>query len=265
MDYKQLCFQVQDLMRETGKFILIERDKISNSDVSFKSVSSLVTYVDKTAEETLVAGLKKLFPNSGFVAEEGTATYDNEKFLWFIDPLDGTTNYVHGITPFSISVALAENNELALGVVYEISSAEMFYAWKGSPAFSNGKEIKVSTTRNSADALIGTGIPYYNFDESENYIGAFRELMVSTRGIRRLGSAAVDLCYVASGRFDAFFEHALHAWDVAAGVFILKQAGGVASDFNGGENWLFGGEMVATNKNYYPEFYGIVNRFLGKK
>ncbi len=265
MDYKQLCTQVQELVRETGKFIREEKNKISASDVELKSAASLVTYVDKTAESMLVSGLKKLVPDSGFVAEEGTASFKNEKFMWFVDPLDGTTNYIHGITPFSVSVGLAENGEMVLGVVYEITSNEMFYAWQGSAAFSNGKEIKVATAKSSVDTLIATGFPYYNFEETEKYIDALRELMKTTRGIRRLGSAAVDLCYVAAGRFDAFFEHALHAWDVAAGVFILRCAGGMASDFNGGENWLFGGEMIAASKNYYPEFYGIINKHLGNK
>lgn len=264
MNYQKLCFQVQEIVRETGKFILEEKEKILVSDVELKSEASLVTYVDKTAEAQIVSALKKLIPDSGFVAEEGTANSANEIFKWFIDPLDGTTNYIHGITPFSVSVGLSENEELVLGVVYEISSNEMFYAWKGSPAFLNGKEIKVATAKHSVDTLIATGFPYYDFDKTENYIDALRELMKTTRGIRRLGSAAIDLCYVAAGRFDAFFEHALHAWDVAAGVFILQQAGGKTSDFKGGNNWLFGGEMVAASENYYPEFFEIINKNLGE-
>ena len=158
-----------------------------------------------------------------------------------------------------------EEEELVMGVVYEIASDEMFYAWKGSPAYVNGKILKPATAKKSEDTLIGTGFPYYNFEKSEAYINAFREIMKSTRGIRRLGSAAVDLCYVAAGRFDAFFEHALHAWDIAAGVFILKQAGGKVTDFNGGENWLFGGEMIAASENYFPEFFKIINKYLGSE
>lgn len=264
MDYKILCSSVQEIVKEAGKFIYEERKKISSSDVEIKSVSSLVTYVDKTAEEQIISALKKLIPESGFVAEEGTASFSDEKYKWFVDPLDGTTNYIHGISPYSVSVGLAENDELVLGVVYEIASDEIFYAWKGSAAYSNGKEIKVATAKNSADTLIATGFPYYDFDKTEPYINAMRELMKTTRGIRRLGSAAIDICYVAAGRFDAFYEHALHAWDVAAGVFILKQAGGKITDFNGGENWLFGSEIVAASQNYYPEFFGIINKYLGE-
>lgn len=265
MDYKKLCFQVQDIAKEAGNFIRTEGKKITSSDVEIKSVASLVTYVDKTAEVNIVTALKKLIPESGFVTEEGTATYNNEQFKWIIDPLDGTTNFIHGIAPHSVSIALMEGDKLVLGVVYEVGASEMFYAWKDSPAFLNGNEIKVATASKSVDTLVATGFPYYNFDRVDDYIEAMKYLMKNTRGIRRLGSAAVDIAYVAAGRFDAFFEHALHAWDVAAGVFILQQAGGKTVDFNGGDNWLFGGEIIAASKNYFDEFYGIVNKHLGAK
>ena len=263
MDYQKLCTQVQGVARTVGNFIREERKKISTSDVEIKSVSSLVTYVDKTAEKNIVAALKKLIPDSGFVAEEGTADSHNEKFTWFIDPLDGTTNFIHGIFPHSVSIGLKEDDELVLGVVYEVGLNEMFYAWKGSPAFLNDKEIKVSTTTKSADTLIATGFPYYDFEKTENYIDVLRHFMKTTRGIRRMGSAAVDLAYVAAGRFNAFYEHALHAWDVAAGVFILNQAGGIVTDFDGGENWLFGGEIIASSENYFNEFFEVVHKHLG--
>lgn len=265
MDYQNLCFQVQEIARAAGEFIRIERKKITVADVELKSVASLVTYVDKTSEALIVAALKELVPNSGFVAEEGTAESHNEPFTWFIDPLDGTTNYIHGIAPHSLSIALMEGKELVLGVVYEIGADEMFYAWKGSPAYLNGSEIKVSATSKAEDTLIATGFPYYDFEKTELYLNALRHLMKTTRGIRRLGSAAVDLAYVAAGRFNAFYEHALHAWDVAAGGFILQQAGGKVCDFNGGENWLFGGEMVAASENFFGEFYGIIHQYLGNK
>lgn len=265
MDYKDLCFQVQAIAKNAGTFIREEGKKITSNDVEIKSVASLVTYVDKTSEANIVSALKKLIPDSGFIAEEGTAGFTDEKHKWFIDPLDGTTNYIHGISPHSVSIALMEDKELVLGVVYEVGADEMFYAWKDSPAYLNGKEISVSKASKSEDTLIATGFPYYDFDRLDNYIGAVKHLMQNTRGIRRLGSAAVDLSYVAAGRFDAFFEHALHAWDVAAGVFILQQAGGKTCDFNGGENWLFGGEIISASQNYFDEFYGIINNHLGEK
>lgn len=265
MDYKNLCFQVQEIARETGSFIREEGKKITVSDIEFKGITSLVTYVDKTAEARIVEALKKLIPDSGFVAEEGTANSNNEKHTWIIDPLDGTTNFIHGIAPHSVSIALKEDDKIVLGVVYEVKLDEMFYAWKDSKAFLNGNEINVSSNSKSEHALIGTGFPYYDFDRVDDYITAMRYLMKNTRGLRRLGSAAVDLAYVAAGRFDAFYEHALHAWDVAAGVFIIRQAGGKVTDFNGDENWLFGGEIIAANNNYFDEFYQIIHRHLGNK
>lgn len=265
MDYRNLCFQVQEIARETGNFIREEGKKITAADIEFKSVTSLVTYVDKTAEAKIVQALKLLIPGAGFVAEEGTADSNNEKYTWFIDPLDGTTNFIHGISPHSVSIGLKENDKMVLGVVYEVGLNEMFYAWKDSPAYLNGKEIKVSIRSKPEEALIATGFPYYDFDRVEDYIGAMRQLMKTTRGLRRMGSAAIDLAYVAAGRFDAFYEHALHAWDVAAGAFILEQAGGKVADFNGGNNWLLGGQIIAANANYYTQFFETVNHYLGDK
>lgn len=265
MDYKNLCFQVQQIARETGSFIREEGKKITVGDIEFKGITSLVTYVDKTAEARIVAALKELIPYSGFVAEEGTADSNNEKYTWIIDPLDGTTNFIHGIAPHSVSIGLKENEKMVLGVVYEVKLDEMFYAWKDSAAYLNGAEIKVSPNSKPENALIATGFPYYDFDRVDDYIAAMKYLMKSTRGLRRLGSAAIDLAYVAAGRFDAFYEHALHAWDVAAGAFIIQQAGGKITDFSGGENWLFGGEIIAASSNYFDEFYSVINQHLGKK
>ena len=262
-DYQHLCSRVQDTARSAGSFIREERNKITTTDVETKSKASLVTYVDKTAEAMIVDALQQLLPGAGFVTEEGTAGNDGQSMMWIVDPLDGTTNYIHGIYPNSVSIGLLENGKPVLGVVYELGLDEMFYAWKGSPAYLNGKTIRVRNAEKSVDALVATGFPYYDFDRLDDYLGVLRQLMISTRGLRRMGSAAVDLSYVAAGRFDGFFEHALHAWDVAAGAFILMQAGGTVSDFNGGDNWLFGGEIVAASQNYYADFFTVINKGLG--
>jgi len=265
MDYRKLSFQVQDIAREVGNFIRTEQKKLSAENIEIKSVASLVTYVDKTAEQRIVSALKALIPDSGFVAEEGTAESHNEKYTWFVDPLDGTTNYLFGIAPHSVSIGLAEDGKMVLGVVYEIGANEMFYAWKDSPAYCNEKEIKAASRSKMEETLIGTGFPYYDFDRVDDYISAMKYLMKNTLGLRRFGSAAVDLCYVASGRFDAFYEHALHAWDVAAGVFILQQAGGKVTDFNGGDNWLFGGQLISASSSFFDTFYPIIHGYLGDK
>jgi myo-inositol-1(or 4)-monophosphatase len=262
-DYKAICEELQKIARDAGTFIREERKKLTGKDVELKSVASLVTYVDKETEKAIVKKLREIIPDSGFITEEGTASHRDEKYKWVIDPLDGTTNYIHGISPHSVSIALMENEEIVAGTVYEVGQDEMFYAWKDSQAYLNGQEIRVAEAGNLADTLIGTGFPYYNFDRVEDYIDAMRNLMKSTRGLRRLGSAAVDLAYVAAGRFDAFFEHGLHPWDVAAGALIIRQAGGKITDFNGGNNWLMGGELVAASSAIYDPFYKIIHHHLG--
>lgn len=264
MNLETLCTQVQELAREVGRFIYDERLKFTAADIILKGKSDMVTYVDKTSEARIVKGLRELLPDSGFIAEEGTAQDNGEKYRWVIDPLDGTTNYIHGISPFAVSIGLLEDNEIVMGVIYEISLNEMFYAWKGSKAYMNGKEIHVSKASTTTDALIATGFPYYDFSKLDQYMKAMDYFMRNSHGMRRLGSAAADLAYVAAGRFEAFYEHALHSWDVAAGIIIIKQAGGRVSDFNGGDNYLFGGEMVACNANYYDEFYKIIHKHLAE-
>ncbi|HEY3372094.1 MAG TPA: inositol monophosphatase family protein [Prolixibacteraceae bacterium] len=262
MNLEVLCTQVQWLAREVGRFIYDERLKFTAKDIILKGKSDMVTYVDKTAEQRIVETLRELLPGSGFIAEEGTATSNGEKYRWVIDPLDGTTNYIHGISPFAVSIALMDEQEIVMGVIYEISLDEMFYAWKGSAAYMNGHEIHVSEAATTSDALIATGFPYYDFSKLDQYMVTMNYFMRNSHGLRRLGSAATDMAYVAAGRFEAFYEHALHSWDVAAGIIILKQAGGQVSDFNGGDNCLFGGEMIACNANFYDEFYGIVHQHL---
>jgi len=263
MNLEILCTQVQELAREVGRFIFEERQKFTAADIIHKGKADMVTYVDKTSEARIVAALREVLPGSGFIAEEGTAQDNGEKYRWVIDPLDGTTNYIHGISPFAVSIALMEGPEIILGVVYEISLDEMFYAWKGSKAFLNGREIQVSKASVTGDSLIATGFPYYDFSKLDKYLESMNYFMRNSHGLRRLGSAATDMAYVASGRFEGFYEHSLHAWDVAAGIIILKQAGGRVCDFFGGENYLFGGEMIACNANYFDEFYGIVTKYLG--
>jgi myo-inositol-1(or 4)-monophosphatase len=261
MNPEKLCFEVQSLTKEVGAFIAGERAKFSLDLVEVKGKSNFVSYVDKKSEEMIVQSLRKLLPEAGFITEEGTAGNSDETYKWVIDPLDGTTNFIHGLPPFSISIALLEGKEVIMGVIYEITQDECFYAWKGSKAYLNGTEIKVSSASTTKDSLIATGFPYYIFDKIDPYISAMRYFMLNSHGLRRLGSAAADMAYLAAGRFEAFWEHGLHAWDVAAGAIIIRQAGGKVSDFRGGNDFLFSGEMVASNEAYYNEFFNIVNKY----
>ena len=261
MNLENLCFDVQGIAKIAGVFIAEEREKFSIQDVEVKGKANFVSYVDKQAEKLIVDELQKLLPGSGFIAEEGTGINNGEKYKWIIDPLDGTTNFIHGIPPFAVSIALMEDEEIIVGVVYEITQDECFYAWKGSKAYLNGDEIKVSTASTTSDALIATGFPYSAFEKLESYIESMRYFMVHSHGLRRLGSAATDMSYVAAGRFEAFYEHGLKPWDVAAGTIILRHARGKVSDFNGGDKFLFNGEIVASNGAYFDEFYDIVHKY----
>jgi myo-inositol-1(or 4)-monophosphatase len=217
------------------------------SKIENKGVHDLVSYVDKTSEKMIIESLQKLIPDAGFIAEEGTLDIKGERFNWIIDPLDGTTNYIHGIPIYSVSIALVDQNELACGVVYEVGHDECFYASKGGGAFLNGKPIRVSTRSDIHESLLATGFPYSDFSRMDSYMEFFKWAMTNSRGIRRLGSAAADLAYVASGRFDAFWEYSLKPWDVAAGALLVIEAGGKVSDYKGGSDYLFGREILATN------------------
>lgn len=263
MDLQKLCTEARDIINKTGSYIRQEAQNFNSEKVESKGIHDFVSFVDKTAEKQLVEGLKELLPEAGFIAEEQTETYRGERYNWIIDPLDGTTNFIHGLIPYAVSVALMENEEIVLGVVYEISRDEMFYAWKGSRAFLNGKQISVTKATKVNDALIATGFPYYDYKRLPQFMDTLDFFMRNSHGLRRLGSAATDLVYVACGRFDAFYEYSLSPWDVAGGAIIVQQAGGKVSDFKGSGNYIFGKEIVATNNNIYDEFLKNIKDIMG--
>ncbi len=261
MNLEELCKQVVDLSKSVGDFIKAETIKLT--DIEIKSKNSLVTYVDKQAEKQIVDELMPLIQGAGFITEEDTVNYLGDDFYWIIDPLDGTTNFIHGIPFYSISIALQNNNKTVLGVVLEVTSGECFYAWEGDAAYLNGKKISVSNTPQLSASLIATGFPYYDYDRIEQYTQLLKFFMKETRGIRRMGSAALDLVYVACGRMDGFYEYSLHPWDVAAGAFIVQQAGGRVTDFNCGDDYLYGKSIVAGNTKMFEEFSSAVKKFMG--
>ncbi|MGB0807246.1 MAG: inositol monophosphatase family protein, partial [Salibacteraceae bacterium] len=231
MNYQAICESSISIIKETGKYILSQRKGFTEDAVETKSLNSLVSFVDKTAEIQLVKQLGELIPEAGFIAEEGTSTKIGKEYNWVIDPLDGTTNFIHGIPLYSISVALTKNGFPVIGIVYEINLDECFYAWKDSKAYLNGSEISVTKTSKMSDTLLATGFPYHDFDKMDGFLKSLRYFMEHTRGLRRLGSAAVDLAYVACGRVDGFYEYGLNPWDVVAGAFIVEQAGGKSGFF----------------------------------
>ena len=262
IDYQHLCSQVCDVAKQAGNFIRHESGAFSSKSVEVKGLHNFVTYVDKGAEKIIVDRLLKILPEAGFITEEGTNTTFGERFNWVIDPLDGTTNFIHGLPPYAVSIGLLENSCPVLGVVYEITLDECFYAWKDSPAYLNGKEIHVSDGAQVQDALIATGFPYYDYHLMKPYIHCLEHFLKNSHGVRRLGSAAADLAYVACGRFEAFYEYGLNPWDVAGGAMILQQAGGRLSDFSGGNSYIFGKELVAANSAVFDEFLKTVSLYL---
>jgi len=250
-----------EITRQTGLYIRSQRES-AGIEIESKGKNDFVTQFDKEAECRLVAGLEKILPESGFIAEEGTSTKKGKRFNWIIDPIDGTTNFIHGLFPYAISVGLMEDDRMVAGVVYEAGLDECFYAWDGAPAMLNNKEIKVSQKPKVADSLIATGFPYTNFSLMEEFMLSLDYFMKNSHGMRRLGSAAADLAYLACGRFDAFYEYDLKPWDVAAGAFIVIQAGGKVADFSGGRNYIFGRQIMASNAVIFDEFSTHVQRYL---
>lgn len=248
MNLSEITNKVTILAKEVGEFIREERKTFSYSKVEIKGLNDLVSYVDKTSEQKLVEKLSLIFPEAGFIVEENTKT-GTKDYNWIVDPLDGTTNFIHGIPCYAISIALEHKGEIIIGVVYEVAQNECFYAYKAGGAFLNGNKISVSERNTLSDSLIATGFPIYNFSRLDSYINTLTYLMKNTHGLRRIGAAAADLCYLACGRVDAFFEYNLNAWDVAAGALIVKEAGGTVNDFVKSNNWLFGKEIVATNSH----------------
>ncbi len=256
---QQILPQVKALALEVGAFIRKEGASFSREKIELKGFNDLVSYVDKEAEKMLVEGLTPLVPGAGFVAEEGTTTHRAEEYNWIVDPLDGTTNFMHGLPIFAVSIALMQYNEVVLAVVYEVNKDECFYATKDSPAMCNDRAIRVSETPTLSESLLATGFPYYNFDKMPEYLTIINDFMRSTHGLRRMGSAAVDLVYVACGRFEGFFEYNLNPWDVAGGALIVKQAGGIVTDFSGGNNFVFGREIIAGNAQQ-AEMRAVIQR-----
>jgi myo-inositol-1(or 4)-monophosphatase len=265
MDLNKVEKEVIEISLEVGSFIRTEGLSFDLSRIEQKqSFNNLVSYVDKEAEQRLVTVLEKIIPGSSCLAEEGSElSSDSSEYHWIIDPLDGTTNFLHGLPVFAVSIALQKNNETILGVVYEINRDECFHALSGGAAYCNEKVIKISPVQTLNESLLATGFPYEHFDKKDVYLEIIKDFLDQSHGIRRLGSAAVDLAYVACGRIEGFFEYNLNAWDVAAGAFIVQQAGGQVTDFKGGPGFLHGGELIAAGA-IHKQMLSIINKHWNK-
>jgi myo-inositol-1(or 4)-monophosphatase len=258
-DLMKICKQVRDTAEEAGEYIRSQSPGMIDLTVREKGVHDYVTHVDITSEKMITDRLQKIIPGAGMIAEETSPIQAASRYVWIVDPLDGTTNFLHGLPPYSISIALMDGDEIVVGVVYDIPAADFFYSWKEAYAYHNGTRIKVSQTETVRHSLVATGFPYSSFHRIDPYLNTLRFLMENCGGVRRMGSAAIDLSYVACGRFDAFWEYGLNIWDVAAGSIIIQQAGGSLSDFSGGNSYLRGKEIIAANPLVFDEFRSEVS------
>ena len=243
---QELTRLVCNIAREAGSYIKKERASFSVEKVERKHAHDYVSYVDKGSEQMIVKALRELLPEAGFITEEGLATHTDEQMLWVVDPLDGTTNFIHDFPPYAVSIALIRGKEILVGVVYEICADECFYAWQGGGAFVNGQPIHVGNSEIN-DALICLQYPY-NSDAYKPVIKRLVELFYGHVGsIRSIGSAAIALCYVAAGRLDAYVERYIGQWDYMAGALIVMEAGGRVTNYAGDAYFMQGDSIVATN------------------
>jgi myo-inositol-1(or 4)-monophosphatase len=262
MDFTSLSLQVADIARRAGQFIRQEAASFDLARVEHKGLHDMVSYVDQQSEKQIVDELHALLPEAGFITEEGTAAKERtEEFNWIIDPLDGTTNFIHGQPAYCVSIALIHGNELVVGVVYEINQDECFRAALGAGAFCNEKPIQVSAAADLHESLLATGFPYYKFDKLDAYLKIMGSFMQSTHGIRRVGSAALDLAYVAAGRFDGYFEFNINSYDVAAGVLLVREAGGEVTQFLTSGDPIFGREVLASNRLIHRQMQQTIGDF----
>jgi len=243
--------------KEAGK--IIKENFHKQKKIFYKGKIDLVTNIDKKAEDIIIRIIKNSYPNHNILTEESKHSQDpHQEFCWVIDPLDGTTNYVHELPPVSVSIALQKNRESIIGVVYNPINNELFYSEIGKGSFRNKQKISVSKNNNISKALLVTGFPYNMEDAQRNNIHNFTKVIKICQGIRRLGSAAIDLCYVAAGIFDGFWELELMPWDTAAGILIVKEAGGRISKINNEKFSIFDKEIVATNGFIHNELLNIL-------
>lgn len=250
--------------RQAGEHIVRASDRLDILAVTEKSSNDYVTEVDQAAEDIIIKLLHKTYPDHGFLAEESGTSNAESDYCWIIDPLDGTTNFIRGIPHYAVSIACQYQGKLEHAVVYNPVTREEFTASRGRGAQLNGRRIRVSGRTNLDGALLGTGIPFHSHqnDRMPGYMQALAELAPQTAGIRRAGSAALDLAYVAAGRFDAFWEMGLQPWDIAAGLLLIQEAGGLVSDFAGGNRYLESGDVVCGNPKCFKHVLKAVNQHM---
>ncbi len=247
---------------EAGRFLKLNVGKVLQIERKFGQERNLVTEIDRESEHIIISKIKKHYPDHDFLAEESGSHDTKSDYRWIIDPLDGTLNFAHGVPIFSVSIGLEVKGEVVLGVVYDPNLDELFTAEKGRGAFLNKKPIRVSTVSTMIESLLVTGFPYTIKDNPDNAVQHFVNLLMEAQAVRRLGSAALDLCYVAAGRFDGFWEVSLSPWDVAAGVLILQEAGGTFTDFHGNPSTIYTKRVLVSNGLIHDMLAEVLKRGL---
>lgn len=236
---------------QAAHIIRLNAGIIDNDDIREKGLHDLVTEIDEESQRVIIDVLKSSFPDHTFLAEEGDIAklreHNTDDYRWIIDPIDGTTNFTRGIPPYAVSIGLQKGDQILTGVILDVSRNELFTAIRGSGFFVNGRRSTVSQTSSIGESIITTGFPYRSFGHVDEYLTAMRRFMREARALRRPGSASVDLAYVAAGRFDGFFETGLMAWDVAAGILMVEEAGGRVTDYRNRSNPIFSEQIVASN------------------
>lgn len=250
------------IVQSVADFILYERRNFGLDKIEHKGPSDLVSYVDRQAEAMLQQGLERLLPGSGFIGEE-SGDHDSEaSWRWIVDPLDGTTNFIHNLPAYCVSVGLQFRGETVLGIVHEVPHGEVFWAVKGNGAFLGETPIQVSAAEELGEALLGTGFPTAKFDQANDYLAAIQTFLARSHGVRRLGSAALDMAYVACGRLDGYFEIGLKAWDVAAGALLVTEAGGAVTAIAPDGDYLFGRQIVVSNLKLHAALLQVLRTHL---
>jgi myo-inositol-1(or 4)-monophosphatase len=245
--------------RKAGRPLIRDFGELENLQISMKGPADFVTSADKRTEHILIEELSKARPGYGFLGEEGGAIEGRDKTHRFIiDPIDGTTNFMHGIPQFAISIALEREGQLVSGVVYNPVTDDLFTAEKSHGAYLNDKRLRVAARKELAPAVIATGLPFLGKEGHERALKEMGAVMDATAGIRRMGAASLDMAFVAAGRFDGFWEHGLQPWDVAAGIILVREAGGMVSDLNGGDQMLANGQMLCANDTLHPHLLKLL-------
>lgn len=260
LNLEHICTEVIKVAKLAAEFIVSEREVFTADKIEFKGHQNFVSYVDKKAEEIIIEKLKQILPQANIIAEEGHSKPHNVNELsWVIDPLDGTTNFIHGLPPYCVSIALVENKKPLLGVIHVATSGECFYTWKNAKTYINGKEIKCSEVDKVENSLVITGMAYNLTEKTKNdFIELFDYFNRKSHGARRLGSAATNLAYLAAGRADCFYQLNLSPWDVAAGAIIAQNAGCTVTDFDGGDDFVFGKSILVATPKLHKEFFDLI-------